>query len=236
MAVVRDVVNGGSLAVVVEPVAGVAEEIAGTIESLGYGTVAVVAAVGLLRAAAEGVALVVVGIERETPGWQQLLQAVVSLPSAPRVVIASRTATREQMASALSLGIDGYVDKPVAADALRDALQPDALRYGQRAARAMVGQLGLKDAMAVVRDTMVEHALCCTGESRRAAAKVLQVNRRVVQRCLEQDEPLPSDQSAAAERDEPRKERTTGVHQVVSGQRRKRLPSARVIAAPKTSG
>ena len=51
-------------------------------------------------------------------------------------------------------------------------------------ARDLVGQLGLKEAQELLREEMYSEALARSGGSRRAAARILGINRRCVQRLV----------------------------------------------------
>jgi hypothetical protein len=85
-------------------------------------------------------------------------------------------------------GSDAYLDKPLAAADVMGVLAAmgDGVEQCQRMARNLVGRIGLKQAQAALRAMMNVEALARTGGSRRAAAGLLGVDRRYVQRLIDE--------------------------------------------------
>jgi DNA-binding NtrC family response regulator len=83
-------------------------------------------------------------------------------------------------------GVLGYVDTPVSEEEIRRQLVALArlLDPLARVARVEVGVRDLKEAQRVLRLAMYDEALHRTGGSRRAAAKLLGVDRRAVQKMV----------------------------------------------------
>jgi DNA-binding NarL/FixJ family response regulator len=88
----------------------------------------------------------------------------------------------------LSCGVSMYLDEPFTADLVARELEcldrtSDALKT---AIRASVGACDLKEMQRLVRFTMCAEALDRVSGSRRAAARLLGVDRRAVQKLVEQ--------------------------------------------------
>jgi DNA-binding NtrC family response regulator len=81
-----------------------------------------------------------------------------------------------------------YVDRPLNTEQV--ALQLETLRGSrnrlEHAVRAAVGTTGMKDVQRMVRFTMCAEALDRVRGSRRAAARLLGVDRRAIQKLIEQ--------------------------------------------------
>ena len=60
--------------------------------------------------------------------------------------------------------------------------EPDGIEELRQVARVLVGRIGLREAISVLRNAMLEEALARTNGSRHAAARLLSVNRRAIQR------------------------------------------------------
>jgi DNA-binding response OmpR family regulator len=118
----------------------------------------------------------------------QLLQAARSLVQPPVIVVVSADAPRALVAQSMADGADAYLDKPLRLAELLATVQRvgDALEQCSRMARQLVGRIGLKQATVALRGSMNEEALTRTRGSRRAAANLLGVDRRYVQRMIEE--------------------------------------------------
>jgi DNA-binding NtrC family response regulator len=81
----------------------------------------------------------------------------------------------------------GSFDEPVtSADVDRSfASLGDDEAQCRRLARMVVGRIGLKEALHCLRSAMLHEALARCGGSRRGAAALLQMNRRCVQRMVD---------------------------------------------------
>jgi DNA-binding NtrC family response regulator len=130
-----------------------------------------------------------------------LVRAVRARTVPSIVVVTSGRAGRRLIASLLGDGADAYIEKPVTEEELCSTLA--SLTNGEelcrRVARRLVGRIGLKEAQECLRGTMHLEALTRTGGSRRAAAHVLRVHRRYVQRMV--DEHGHPYENAVAERE-----------------------------------
>jgi DNA-binding response OmpR family regulator len=118
-----------------------------------------------------------------------ILQAARKLKHPPVVVAMSSRAERELVARAMLEGADVYFEKPACPIALQErlsAVRVDAGAVYQRLARLLVGRVGMKEAQEALRGSMSSEALERTGGSRRAAASLLRVDRRYVQRMAAQ--------------------------------------------------
>jgi DNA-binding NtrC family response regulator len=115
----------------------------------------------------------------------ELLQAARKLTRAPLIVAMSAHAGRELVARSMLEGADVYIEKPADPIALQERLaelRVDAGAVYRRLARLLVGRVGLKEAQELLRGSMNTEALERTRGSRRAAATLLGVDRRYVQR------------------------------------------------------
>jgi DNA-binding NtrC family response regulator len=117
-----------------------------------------------------------------------LLRAARRLVQAPLVVAMSAQASRELVANAILEGAELYFEKPVEPQRIAQRLstvRSDAPAACRRLARLLVGRVGLKEAQEQLRGSMNFEALERTGGSRRAAAHLLGVDRRYVQRMVQ---------------------------------------------------
>jgi DNA-binding NtrC family response regulator len=124
----------------------------------------------------------------------RLVHAARKMTSPPIVIVVSHGAGGRLVALLLQEGADAYFDKPVCSVELSRTYEAlsDPEEQCRRMARLLVGRIGLKEAQLCLRGTMHVEALVRTGGSRRAAANLLQVDRRYVQRMAEDhDEPAP---------------------------------------------
>jgi len=115
-----------------------------------------------------------------------LIAALAAHRDAPRIVATTSPSEGTTIAEALKLGAQAFVPYPVSADELLarlgDTDRPSvAVR---RLARSIVGRVGVLQAMAMLRGEMVNLGMERENHSRRATAKLLQVDRKVVQRVI----------------------------------------------------
>jgi DNA-binding response OmpR family regulator len=118
----------------------------------------------------------------------QLVRAARAQSTPTVVVVTSSRAGRRLIANLLSEGADAYIEKPVTEEELSSTLMSltDGEALCRRVARQLVGRIGLKEAQECLRGTMHLEALTRTGGSRRAAAHLLRVHRRYVQRLVDE--------------------------------------------------
>ena len=128
----------------------------------------------------------------------ELVRAVRAMQRPPIVIAVSGRADRQLVAALMLEGADAYFDKPVSREQLARSYRAlsDAEALCRRLGRQLVGRMGLKEAQLCLRWSMHVEAMARTGGSRRAAAKLLKVQRSYVQRLAED---LPPD-FAAVER------------------------------------
>ena len=105
---------------------------------------------------------------------------------APAVLVMSGQAGPAQAFELSERGARGYVQKPVDAETLLEAIRavlekPPRLTPRLRAA---VGIVGLKEVEALARRTMVEEALARESGSRRGAARLLRISRQLLQHAI----------------------------------------------------
>jgi two-component system response regulator RegA len=106
-----------------------------------------------------------------------------TLDARPTVIAMSGAASREQVFDLMTRGVSAFLEKPFGAPQLASCLQraADASRVLTDIVRAEVGRVGAKEAQQLVRETMYREALALTGGNRHAAARLLRVDRRLVQ-------------------------------------------------------
>jgi DNA-binding NtrC family response regulator len=117
-----------------------------------------------------------------------LLRAAQRMAPAPLIVTMSCQASRQLVAQAMLEGAELYFEKPVRPEEMQQRLASfcnDAPAACRRLARLLVGRVGLKEAQEQLRGSMNFEALERTGGSRRAAAHLLGVDRRYVQRMVQ---------------------------------------------------
>jgi DNA-binding response OmpR family regulator len=117
-----------------------------------------------------------------------LLRAARRLMQAPLIATMSAEASRELVAQAMLEGGEVYFEKPLRPEVVQQrlsGLRSDAPAACRRLARLLVGRVGLKQAQEQLRSSMNLEALERTGGSRRAAAHLLGVDRRYVQRLVQ---------------------------------------------------
>ena len=175
-----------SQVLIVEPDLDYARALAAALAASGFGAARHASSVpGALRELAHAPELIVTELCFGKGNCSALLQAARRLKRAPLIVAMSSQAQRELVAQAMLEGADFYIEKPACPIALQrrlSALQVDSNAVYQRLARLLVGRVGLKQAQEQLRGSMNTEALERTGGSRRAAAALLGVDRRYVQR------------------------------------------------------
>lgn len=118
----------------------------------------------------------------------ELVAAARTQLKPPVVIAVSDRASRAQVAELMWEGADAYLDKPLQVANVMQVLDGigDGVEQCQRLARKLVGRIGLKQAQVALRGMMNAEALARTGGSRRAAASLLGVDRRYVQRMIDE--------------------------------------------------
>lgn len=158
--------------------------------SLGASEVDVLTNCGQARAALGlGYHLVMTEVRfRDGTTCKPVLSAVGQLQVPPWVLAMSNRAERRLVADVIGAGARGYVEKPVERAALAGQLQGlfDHVDLCRRLAQRLVGHVGLKEAQWYLRGLMNREALVRTGGNLRAAAQLLQVDRRYVGRLAEE--------------------------------------------------
>jgi DNA-binding NtrC family response regulator len=118
---------------------------------------------------------------------------LAGLPSAPRVVVMSGVAGPDESFRLAQLGVRRYVAKPVDLPDLEKVIEealhgvPDLTPH----VRAAVGAVPMLDLEEQIRHTMLEEALARSGGNRRAAARMLNVSRQLLQHMLRKLSPSP---------------------------------------------
>ena len=117
------------------------------------------------------------------PNACEVFDAALQLQSGPRLVALSSPQCPSELAFGLpQRGVRALLTKPVSAESISHALSAaDPAEELERVARARVGIIGAKEAQALVRKTMFQEALRRCRGNRHAAARMLRVDRRVVQ-------------------------------------------------------
>ena len=141
-----------------------------------------------LRELARGPALVVTELCFGDVDGLPLLRAAQRMAPAPLIVTMSGSAGRELVAQSMLEGAELYFEKPLCPELVAqriNSLCSDAPAACRRLARLLVGRVGLKEAQEQLRGSMNFEALERTGGSRRAAAHLLGVDRRYVQRMVQ---------------------------------------------------
>ena len=121
-------------------------------------------------------------------GRVQLVEAARASTASPVVIVVGRETEGALVAELLRAGADAYLEKPVTLSVLAEAVlrERDGERLCAHMARLLVGRLSLKDAIQKLRGTMHSEALCRTGGSRRGASVLLGIDRRCVQRMVDE--------------------------------------------------
>lgn len=116
--------------------------------------------------------------------------ALRALPP-PLVVITGSKANRARLSQLVMDWADAAASRPV----LRAFADEDASAFGtgldliDHVARKLVGCIGMSEAQLQVRKAMCEEAITRTNGSRRAAARLLRIDRRYVQHLVSADGP-----------------------------------------------
>lgn len=117
----------------------------------------------------------------------ELLDVIERAPGPqPVVVVISGEAESEDAFSLAARGVRRFLAKPLPPERLASVIEglddEDPALIAQ--ARASVGRLGIHEAEALLRRTMVEEALARSEGSRRSAARLLSVSRQALQHML----------------------------------------------------
>jgi DNA-binding NtrC family response regulator len=106
-----------------------------------------------------------------------------ALPRPPTMIAISGQASRAEVFELMCWGVSGYLEKPFTPAQLAECLNASGEAVGPlaRVARAHVGRFGAREAQQMVKLTMFHEALERTRGNRHAAARLLRVDRRIVQ-------------------------------------------------------
>ena len=112
-----------------------------------------------------------------------MIHAALAASRPPIVLLAGNRTDAGRVARLLQAGADDYLEKPVSAATLLDRYRALSDPHDQcrRLAQRLVGRTGLKRAQILLRHAMHGEALVRAKGSRRAAAKLLDVDRRYIQ-------------------------------------------------------
>jgi DNA-binding NtrC family response regulator len=113
----------------------------------------------------------------------EVFRVASAMPRPPTMIAISGQASRTEVFELMCWGVSGYLEKPFTPDQLADCLDAAAEAVGPlaRVARAHVGRFGAREAQQMVKLTMFHEALERTRGNRHAAARLLRVDRRIVQ-------------------------------------------------------
>ncbi|MDJ0869230.1 MAG: response regulator [Myxococcota bacterium] len=115
-----------------------------------------------------------------------VMEALRDFDFVPLVIAMSGAASPSQSFELAKLGVRTYLPKPIELGPLEDAIRHAAENPPDLtpALRSTVGQRPIHEVEEEVRRTMLNEALGRSGGSRRAAARLLQVSRQLVQHML----------------------------------------------------
>jgi DNA-binding NtrC family response regulator len=113
----------------------------------------------------------------------EVFRIASALPRPPTMIAISGQASRTEVFELMCWGVSGYLEKPFTPAQLEECLAASAEAVGPlaRVARAHVGRFGAREAQQMVKLTMFHEALERTRGNRHAAARLLRVDRRIVQ-------------------------------------------------------
>jgi ActR/RegA family two-component response regulator len=195
-----------------------AETFARAAEQRGYSRLEVAScASDAVRAVADGPAVAVFPIDAERVGGLRIERALrAANPSVALVGFGPvvRASVLRRLAQA---GVGTYLDEPLELHEIASELPSLERALGpiQRAARAAVGSCDLLETLRLVRFTMCDEALSRVKGSRRGASRLLGVDRRAVQKLIDQMREMEGyDLRALSERRPPKN--VTGVDGLVS--------------------
>lgn len=116
-------------------------------------------------------------------GTEELLAAALRMAKVPSLIALSGQCPRQLVFELMSHGVGALLEGPPSVQDVSAALERagDGLGTLARLARARVGSVGAKEAQAIVRRSMFQEALDRCEGNRHAAARMLRVDRRVVQ-------------------------------------------------------
>jgi len=138
----------------------------------------------LLAGAVEArVVMVNVTAHKEAQAFERVSSAR-GLPGSPAIVVAGHSTLGHVVAALFDAGADSFVDLSLPNADLGAAIAKalDGVAQCQATARRVVGRVGLKQVLSIMRANMVVECLQRNQGSRRAAARELGVDRRYVQR------------------------------------------------------
>ena len=133
-------------------------------------------------------ALLVCAQAQDEPFGRTLLHVARELDHPPALFVVACTPHPDPLEDLAVLGAAPILTEPACWGRLATRLREiwSHTRFYDRAARVLVGRVGLKDAISDLRGAMVREALSRSGGSHRAAARLLEVDRRYIARVAEQ--------------------------------------------------
>jgi DNA-binding NtrC family response regulator len=169
---------------IVDPDTAHAQGLSRALRSLGAGRVHVTSRIASAQCLPVGARLLIVDAELLSATNPCLVAQLRQLPQPFTLLAMSDHAERCQIADLILRGTDGYLEKPVADCELALVLNQvlDLRAKCARFATTLVGHIGLKEAQDELRDAMNTEALMRTAGNRRAAARLLGVDRAYVRR------------------------------------------------------
>lgn len=113
----------------------------------------------------------------------EVFRLASALARPPTMIAISGQASRTEVFELMCWGVSAYLEKPFTPDQLAQCLSSAVEAAGPltRVARAHVGRFGAREAQQMVKLTMFHEALERTRGNRHAAARLLRVDRRIVQ-------------------------------------------------------
>jgi two-component system, response regulator RegA len=116
----------------------------------------------------------------------RILDAMQRSDTRAAVIVISGEARSEEAFELAARGVRQFASKPITPERLKELLDrvndEETILIAQ--ARASVGQIGIFEAEALVRRTMLEEALDRADGSRRGAARLLSISRQALQHML----------------------------------------------------
>lgn len=112
----------------------------------------------------------------------RVIERARQLSPSPVLIAMSGAASRDEVFDLAMYGVAAFLDKPFTVARVQECLDRAALDHPlERIARSEVGRAGAKEAQQRLREAMFREALQRTRGNRHAAARLLKVDRRIVQ-------------------------------------------------------